>query len=65
MTDEYDVHECLHMADFLCSAVLDQLCDHKAVRKNRKWAKLASRAADALWDLYQAIGSEHLKEKRT
>jgi hypothetical protein len=53
-------HEALHMASFLCAAVDEQLCEHEAVKLNPEWVALADRARDALMDLYQAIGAEHL-----
>ncbi len=53
-------HEALHMASFLMQAVDTELCDHPAVKQNPAWEALATRAHDALFDLYQAIGAEHI-----
>jgi hypothetical protein len=53
-------HEALHMASFLADAVDVQLVEHPAIKQNREWNFLAKRAAQALADLYQRIGREHL-----
>jgi hypothetical protein len=56
----YGCHEALHMASFFAEAVDEQLCGHPAIQQNTTWMMLASNAAKALADLYQAIGAEHL-----
>ncbi len=61
-TDNYGVHECLHMASFLAQAVDCQLCEHDAVKANGEWFDLAEKAQKALYDLYQSIAREHLKD---
>jgi hypothetical protein len=53
-------HEALHMASFLMEAVAERLMEHKAIEQKPEWAALADRAHQALFDLYQAIGKEHL-----
>lgn len=53
-------HEALHMASFLNSAVHDELLVHPAVLQDPEWYAMACRAADALFELYQAIGQKHL-----
>ena len=58
--DEFIVHEALHMANFLAGCVGSELSDHPAVLANPQWLELATRAEDALHELYQAIGQEHL-----
>jgi hypothetical protein len=57
----YGCHEALHMAAFLSQAVDNELTEHTAVTRNKEWLKLAKKASQALWDLYQAIGNEHLR----
>lgn len=53
-------HEAFHMA-LVCAEMVDErLCDHPAVQAKPEWKALADRAAEALHDLYQAIGLEHL-----
>jgi len=54
-------HEALHMAQFLESAIDNELVQHPAILKHEKWLKLAVRAADALAELHQAIGKKHLR----
>lgn len=56
----YGCHEALHMTCFLQHAVHIELCEHLAIRRNKKWMRLADKASKALADLYQAIGAEHL-----
>ncbi len=55
----YGCHEALHMASYLATQVSNELCDHPSVLLNPKWHKLADKAADALAELYSAIGSGH------
>jgi hypothetical protein len=52
-------HEALHMAHVLAEMVDERLCEHPAVRMDPEWKALADRAAEALHDLYQAIGARH------
>ena len=56
----YGCHEALHMALFLAESVDEQLCEHPAIQLQPEWHKLAEEAFDKLYDLYQAIGREHL-----
>lgn len=53
-------HEALHMASFLTNAVDEELAGHPAILRNSEWYALARTAANALADLYQKIGGEHL-----
>lgn len=57
----FGCHEVLHMTAFLSAAIDDNLMQHTAIKLNPKWWKLASEAHSKLFDLYQAIGEEHLK----
>jgi len=59
--DEYGRHEALHMSLFLCEAVDSQLLQHGQIKNTTEWLTLAAKAHQALFDLYQAIGEEHLK----
>lgn len=52
----YSIHEVLHMASFLTSAVDEELCEHDAIKSDPELRALAIKAVDALGDLYQAIG---------
>lgn len=56
----YGCHEALHMAAFFTDAVATSLCEHKAIEQKKEWLELAEKAHQALFDLYQAIGAEHL-----
>jgi len=56
----FGCHEALHLAFVLHSAVVRELEEHPAIVAKPKWRALASAAADTLYDLYQAIGEEHL-----
>lgn len=56
--DAFARHEALHMSLFLCEAVGTQLLEHPALAERAEWSALAAQAHDALWRLYQAIGSE-------
>lgn len=56
-------HEALHMASVLADMVDTHLVEHPAVVAVPEWAEKARAALDALADLYQAIGSEHMQCK--
>jgi hypothetical protein len=58
--DNYGRHEVMHMASFLMCAVDTELCEHEQIKNNPEWFKLADAALQALFDLYQAIGREHM-----
>jgi hypothetical protein len=55
-------HEALDRAFLLFEPVDERLVRHQAVFLNPEWHTLAQQAADSLFQLYQAIGAEHLKE---
>ncbi|MDK1489401.1 hypothetical protein QN219_04935 [Sinorhizobium sp. 7-81] len=57
-------HEALHVASMLGDFVDERLCNHPAVLLNPEWYRLASAAQDALFELYQAIGSAHLGDEK-
>ena len=59
----FGCHEALHMASVLADMVDEQLCEHPAIERNPAWLRLAERAEEALLELYQAIGAEHLSIK--
>lgn len=61
-SDAFGRHEVLHMSSFLLSAVDEQLLEHEQIQTNPQWKALAEKAHDALFALYQSIGSAHLKE---
>lgn len=56
----FGCHEALHMASVLAEMIDEQLCQHNAVSTRPEWLALATTAREALHNLYQAIGKEHL-----
>ena len=55
----FGCHEALDRASILMDQVYE-LSGHGAVKLDPEWEALATKAGDALWDLYQAIGAAHL-----
>lgn len=55
--DKYSRHEVLHMSNFLCHAVAEELSSHPFIAANPSLFKLADAAEGALATLYQAIGA--------
>jgi hypothetical protein len=53
-------HEALHMASFLADAIDREILNHPAIEAVPEWKELAQRSLDAMADLYQKIGAEHL-----
>lgn len=53
-------HEALHVASMLMEMVDEYLCGHTAIRLRPQWQAKADAARDALFDLYQGIGAEHM-----
>lgn len=53
-------HEALHMTFVVHEMVGEYVEGHPAIQANPEWLALAEKATEALWALYQAIGSEHL-----
>ncbi|SEP67620.1 hypothetical protein SAMN05216548_101235 [Faunimonas pinastri] len=56
----FGCHEALHVSSIELQSVSDNLMSHPAVALNSEWYQLAYRAHEALVELYQAIGAEHL-----
>jgi hypothetical protein len=53
-------HELLDRTHLLAEFVEQQLQEHPACVANPEWYALAERAASALHELYQQVGSDHL-----
>jgi hypothetical protein len=53
-------HELLDRAALIAGLVDQQILDHPACLQNEQWYKLAESAAEALNNLYQAVGAAHL-----
>lgn len=58
----FGCHEALHTASILMDMVDLKLAQHPAIAAKPEWQELAEAAHRALFDLYQAIGAEHLEE---
>lgn len=56
-------HEALHMASYFMQAIDNELMAHPAVMSRPDWFALASKAQDALFQLYQEIGAAHLPDE--
>lgn len=52
------------MAHMLAELVEKRPCEHPATQAMPEWQLKAAEAAQALDELYQAIGAEHLPPKR-
>ena len=57
----FGCHEALHTSALLTDLVASRLMEHGAIIQNQDWYVLADKAQQALFDLYQAIGSLHLE----
>lgn len=53
-------HELLDRTSLLANQVEEHLLAHPSCVANAEWYALAERAASALRELYQQVGSEHL-----
>ena len=60
----FGCHEALHMAHVLAELVETRLCEHPAIQANPGWQNKAAAAAQALQQLYQAIGEVHLSAEQ-
>ena len=56
--DKFGRHECLDRAMLAERFVAENVVEHKALKPDEQ--KLAERAHQALFDLYQLIGKRHL-----
>ena len=62
--DKFHHHEALHTASIFMDMVARDLCEHRAVEGDTKRLKLAEKAHQALFDLYQLIGAETLGDEK-
>ena len=56
----FGFHEAVHTTSIVLDLVDDQLLHHPAIAGNSEWFRLAARASEALFNLYQAMGSAQL-----
>jgi hypothetical protein len=58
--NDYHIHEALDRTSVLMDMVESTLFDHPGITK-QEWHDKLEEAHQALFDLYQMIGAEHLK----
>jgi len=59
--DEFHYHEALDRAS-VCGDILEHaLASHPVIKANEKFKDKVDQAQQALWELYQMIGAEHLE----
>jgi hypothetical protein len=56
----FGCHELLDRTSIVMSSVERDILSHPACLQNKEWFELAHRAVEALNDLYQKVGAEHL-----
>ena len=56
----FGCHEALHLSSVFRDMVEEHLVDHPAVQAVPEWKALAEEAMHALFNLYQAIGRDHV-----
>ncbi|KQV34449.1 MULTISPECIES: hypothetical protein [unclassified Rhizobium] len=57
----FGCHEAMHVASMMSDLVDDRLCRHPAVLRDPDFFRVALEAQEALWTLYQAIGTKHME----
>ena len=58
----FGCHELLDRVNLLGDLVEGQVLDHPSCALEAEWHRLATRAVEALRELYQRIGADHLAE---
>lgn len=61
----FGFHEAVHTTSIVLDLVDDQLLHHPAIAGNSEWFRLASRASEALFNLYQSMGAAQLATRAT
>jgi hypothetical protein len=56
----FGFHEAVHTASIVLDLVDEQLLHHPAIAGDSEWFRLASRASEALFNLYQSMGAAQL-----
>ncbi len=59
-SSSFGFHEAVHTASIVLDLVDDQLLHHPAIAGNSEWFRLAARASEALFNLYQSMGAAQL-----
>lgn len=58
----FGCHEAMDRAMLCYEFVAERLCSHPAIEGKPEWLALADAARQTLFDLYQAIGQEHMQK---
>jgi hypothetical protein len=58
----FGCHEAMHTASIMMDMAHDQLLQHPAVLNDPEFYRLANNAFEALFEVYQAIGTKHLAD---
>ncbi len=53
-------HEAMHMTSVVMDNIDQHIADHPAIAANPEWFRLATRASETLFRLYEEIASLHL-----
>ncbi|WP_199564217.1 hypothetical protein [Shinella sp. WSJ-2] len=53
----FGFHEAVHTTSIVLDLVDDQLLHHPAIAGNAEWFRLAAKASEALFNLYQSMGA--------
>jgi len=53
----FGFHEVVHTTSIVLDLVDDQLLHHPAIAGNAEWFRLAAKASEALFNLYQSMGA--------
>jgi hypothetical protein len=56
----FGFHEAVHTTSIVLDLVDDQLLHHPAIAGNSEWFRLAAKASEALFNLYQSMGAAQL-----
>ena len=59
-SSSFGFHEAVHTTSIVLDLVDDQLLHHPAIAGNEEWFRLAARASESLFNLYQAMGAAQL-----
>ena len=59
----FGFHEAVHTTSIVLDPVDDQLLHHPAIAGNTEWFRLAARASEALFNLYQSMGAAQLASR--
>lgn len=58
--DPFSVHEALDRSSVFAELIQGRLCEHTFIKSQPELLALADTAAQALYDLYQAVGQHSL-----